>query len=249
MISILIATYNSQTTIRACLDSLLRQLYQDWECIICDGVSEDDTIKIVEEYEKKDSRFRHNIKKDSGIYDALNNGIKIANGKWLYVLGADDRIHPEAFFNFDLDKNENYDVIYGNIIDVYANGTHRLIKPMPLSKIIYLMPFGHQGAIVKTKLAQDIGGFDIQYKVRGDYNMMLTLYMKGCSFLYIDIPVAYFSLLGYSNSSVLKYESERLRITRSHHSNKCPLFFHYVIIIRKILIYLRDKLCGRHQYK
>lgn len=57
-VSIIIATFNAAKTLSKALDSVLSQTYQDWECIIVDGVSKDNTINIVKEYVQKDSRFR-----------------------------------------------------------------------------------------------------------------------------------------------------------------------------------------------
>ena len=90
MVSIIIATYNSGKTLRRALDSVLNQSYQDWECIVVDGASKDNTIAIVKEYVKKDSRFRYISEPDHGIYDAFNKGWKMAKGEWVMYLGSDD---------------------------------------------------------------------------------------------------------------------------------------------------------------
>ena len=78
MVSIIVATYNSDKTLRQALDSVLNQSYQDWECIVVDGASKDSTIDIVKEYVSKDSRFRYISEPDNGIYDAFNKGWKMA---------------------------------------------------------------------------------------------------------------------------------------------------------------------------
>ncbi len=247
MITILTATYNSSKTLRACLDSLITQSYQDWECILCDGCSTDDTIKIAKEYEAKDKRISHHIKKDHGIYEALNNGIPYAKGDWIYVLGSDDRITPDGFTNLLAENNGNYDAMYGNIIVDYDNGTQREIKPKPLSSVKYYMPISHQGVIFKTKLVREIGGFDLRYKVKGDFNMTLTAYMRGCKFHYVDTPIAYCGVNGLSNQlwALIKFDKERLQITRRNHSNHFPLLFWSIIELRTVLIELRDRLMKR----
>ena len=91
MVSIIIATYNSEKTLRRALDSVLNQTYQDWECIVVDGASKDNTIEIVKEYVSKDTRFRYVSEPDHGIYDAFNKGWKMAKGEWVMYLGSDDR--------------------------------------------------------------------------------------------------------------------------------------------------------------
>lgn len=71
-ISIIIATFNAAKTLRKALDSVLNQTYKDWECIIVDGASKDNTISIVKEYVQKDTRFRYISEPDKGIFDAYN---------------------------------------------------------------------------------------------------------------------------------------------------------------------------------
>lgn len=90
-ISIITATYNSSATLRDTLDSILRQTYQDYEVIIQDGMSTDDTLAIARSYE---SRFGGRLKifseKDNGLYDAMNRGIGHATGDVVGILNSDD---------------------------------------------------------------------------------------------------------------------------------------------------------------
>ena len=247
MITILTATYNSAKTLRACLDSLLAQSYKNWECILCDGCSTDDTIKIAEEYEALDSRISHHVKKDYGIYEALNNGIHYAKGDWIFVLGSDDKIHPNAFTDLLAEDNGQYDAMYGNIIVDYVNGTQREIKPKKLSMVRYYMPISHQGVIFKASIVRKLGGFDLRYKVKGDFNMTLSAYMFGCKFHYVDTPIAYCGMTGLSNQiwALIKYDKERLQITRRNHSNVCPVLVWALVELKSILVVLRDKILKR----
>ena len=90
-ISIITATYNSAATVRDTIESVLRQTYSDYEYIIKDGGSKDDTLDICKEYE---SRFEGRMKiisaPDKGIYDAMNIGIEAATGDVVGLLNSDD---------------------------------------------------------------------------------------------------------------------------------------------------------------
>src|SRR5690606_23293701 len=81
-ISIIIATYNCESDIKGCLDSIISQPFENWEVIIIDGESTDRTIEIIKEFNNEKVRLLS--EKDNGIYDALNKGIKLAKGDWLY---------------------------------------------------------------------------------------------------------------------------------------------------------------------
>ena len=117
-LSIIIPTFNSAKTLSRCLDSVISQSFTDWEVLMMDGVSNDDTIKIASSYQ--DSRIRIYSEPDKGIYDAMNKGIDKAQGEWLYFLGSDDWLYnSESFddlFNNDVDS---YDVIYGDVEGAY----------------------------------------------------------------------------------------------------------------------------------
>ena len=109
-ISIIVATFNAAKTLSVALNSILSQTFQDWECIIVDGASKDNT------YIERDSRFRYVSEPDKGIYDAFNKGWKLAKGKWIYYLGADDELLPNAFDNLFKNDLNDLDIVYGDII-------------------------------------------------------------------------------------------------------------------------------------
>lgn len=90
-ISIITVTYNSEKTLKDTLESVLKQTYKDYEHIIVDGLSKDNTIEIVKEYEKRyNGKLRYISEKDTGLYDAMNKGIKMATGDIIGILNSDD---------------------------------------------------------------------------------------------------------------------------------------------------------------
>lgn len=90
-ISIITVTYNSSKTLKDTIESVLKQTYTNYEHIIVDGLSKDNTMQIVKEYEKKyDGKLKYITEKDSGLYDAMNKGIKMATGDIIGILNSDD---------------------------------------------------------------------------------------------------------------------------------------------------------------
>ena len=114
-ISIIIPTYNASKTLSVALESILEQSFNDYEILIIDGLSTDHTVELAKGYQ--DERIKIISEKDSGIYDAMNKGIRLAKGEWLYFLGSDDRL-----FDKDVLKKvsqwfgQDYDVLYGNVV-------------------------------------------------------------------------------------------------------------------------------------
>ena len=229
MVSIIIATYNSSSTLNKCLDSVLAQKLQDWECILIDGASKDNTVQIIEQYEKNNSRFRHISEPDHGIYDALNKGFKLAKGEWVYVLGSDDWLTFDGLYNLVEGADADSGAVYGNIIVAYNNGVNRVIPPKKISKMRYYMAISHQGVIVKLDEINKVGGFDLRYTVKGDFNMMQTLYLKGVKFQYIN-----------KLSSLIKYDWERYLINKRNHANCIPLMSWLWIEFKTIATTTRD---------
>lgn len=127
-ISIITATYNSASTVRDTIESILRQTHQDWELIIEDGLSQDDTLSIVREYEPRcQGRLRIFSEKDNGLYDAMNRGIARATGEVVGILNSDDFYHDERVLE-DINramKNQPIDCVYGDLKFVQAGNTHR----------------------------------------------------------------------------------------------------------------------------
>ena len=99
-LSIIVASYNSGKTIQKALESILMQTFQEWECIIVDGVSMDNTLEIIKQYVLKDNRFRYVSEPDNGIYDAFNKGWMMAKGEWIHYLGSDDYLLVTWFISY-----------------------------------------------------------------------------------------------------------------------------------------------------
>lgn len=127
MVSIIIATYNSEKTLKRALDSVLNQSFQDWECIVVDGASKDGTIDIVKEFVSKDSRFRYVSEPDKGIYDAFNKGWKMAKAEWVMYLGSDDEYLRDGIAQLVYKIDDN-DIVYGDVVLKYNNGKEKLQK-------------------------------------------------------------------------------------------------------------------------
>ena len=166
VVSIIVATYNSEKTLMVALDSISKQTFKNWECIVVDGASKDNTLRIVEDFEKKDSRFRHISEPDSGIYDAFNKGWRLAHGEWIYYLGADDELLPNGL-SVLISKSDGVDLVYGGIVRRYANGK---TKQVPPDNFEYCMPFSlgasHQAIIMKRNLIEKLGGFKLTTNVK-----------------------------------------------------------------------------------
>ena len=94
-VSVIVPFYNSSRTIKATLNSIINQSFKDFECIIINDESNDDSLEIVENFVAFDSRFKLYNQKKKGVVSARNLGIKKSNGRYITFLDADDLWHKD----------------------------------------------------------------------------------------------------------------------------------------------------------
>jgi glycosyltransferase involved in cell wall biosynthesis len=167
-ISVITVTLNAEQHIENCLLSVINQDYPYKEHWIIDGYSTDNTTKIVKSYAEKFNHIKYLSEKDHGIYDAMNKGIKVSKGKWLYFLGADDILFDNTVFSSIFNKKNNpfLDVIYGNVI--FKNSKNRYDGQFNNQKLIK-KNICHQAIFYKKSIFKKIGNYDIRYKALADY--------------------------------------------------------------------------------
>lgn len=167
-VSIITATYNSEKTVRDTIESVLSQDYQDIEYIIVDGKSKDNTLNIVNEYREHIATVVS--EPDKGIYDAMNKGIKLATGKYLYFLGAGDCLCNNVISKLkDILNIGKYDFIYGN---TYNKVGHKIRNKGKFGKFrILFTNICHQGIFYKRKIFEIYGVYSLKYKVLADYEL------------------------------------------------------------------------------
>ena len=93
-ISVIIPVYNTEERLKRCLDSVVAQTFKDFECIVVDDGSNDQSPRIIDEFAAKDSRFTAIHKPNGGVSSARNEGLKVSKGEWVVFLDSDDSIKP-----------------------------------------------------------------------------------------------------------------------------------------------------------
>lgn len=182
MISIITATYDSEKTLSQTIESLLVQTTIDFEYIIIDGYSTDNTVRIIEEYEKKFKikgiKFIWISEKDCGIYDAWNKGLKLASGQWITFLGSDDVLTSEHSLKISckhLEKTPAADWAYSkiNLINKRGKILRKINERWIWRKFKKHMYVPHAGSFHNKNYFTKYGDFDTQFKIAGDYEMIL----------------------------------------------------------------------------
>jgi glycosyltransferase involved in cell wall biosynthesis len=203
--SIIIPVYNSASSLPATIDSLAKQTFKNFEIVFVDGASKDGTMQIINELKKANNDF-HVIalsEPDKGIYDAMNKGIDLATGEWLYFMGSDDQLYSpdvlESIYN-EIQKGL-VDLIYGNVT---GEGSRKHYVHDSMSKIMS-GALHHQGIFYKRPVFEFTGKYERFFKVSADYHLTLKI-LSSPQFKtrYVNIDVAIFGEGGLS-SNVFDY--------------------------------------------
>lgn len=220
-ISIITATYNSGKTLRDTIESVLRQSYTDYEYIVKDGGSKDDTLEIVKAYAPKfGDKLKVISKPDQGIYDAMNKGIQMATGDVIGILNSDDfytsadalQVIADTFANNDIDAT------YGDIHFVNDDDLSKCVRYY--SSAIFrrsFMRFGlmpaHPSFYCKKAVYEKYGSFDTSYKVAADFeNLLRIIYVGNIKTKYIPKDFVTMRTGGASTAGL----SSRTQIMKDH---------------------------------
>jgi len=218
MFSIIIATYNAESGIQKTIDSLRNQILRDFELIMIDGSSTDNTVRIIQENNDLVSYFVS--EPDLGLYDAWNKGIKVAKGDWICFLGAGDILKADAFYRYNqllLTINANIDYISAKVNRVDERGEVLTVlgRKWIWNEFKYNMTVAHVGSLHFKSLFLDYGLFDLSYKICSDYEFLLRK-KNGLNCLFLDYVIGDMPIGGVSFSTKALFESARAKVKTAH---------------------------------
>jgi glycosyltransferase involved in cell wall biosynthesis len=193
MFSIILATLNVETTLAACLDSVLRQTYSDFELIIVDGCSTDGTLDVANSCAPN---FANHVvidsARDENIYDAWNRGVGLATGEWLYHLGADDVLYEAdtlARVASFIDEHQPVDLVYGDVMRL-STSTRTLLADWNLDRLLFSGNICHQSIFYRHELFDRIGPYSLRYPIAGDWDFNIRCFANPALVIhYMDIVV------------------------------------------------------------
>lgn len=226
-ISIITVSYNSSKTIRDTIESVLNQTFEDIEFIVVDGSSNDNTLKIVKEYEPKfEGRMRWISEKDKGIYDAMNKGILMSNGDVIGILNSDDfftdkNVISKIMWKFENDKF--LDSVYADISIVSQNDTTKIVRSW---KVGIQRPFklgwhpAHPSFFLKKEVYKKYGLYNLEFKLAADFEIMLrVLEKRHISSAYLNETIVKMRSGGASNKNIINAFTRNAECIRAFREN------------------------------
>lgn len=207
LVSVITVVFNGKTHIEQCIKSVLAQTYSNIEYIIIDGASSDGTIELIKKYEAKITTFIS--EKDSGIYNAMNKGLKLAKGEIIAILNADDYYYPETIQQLvDKFEESKADVVYGNMTKLREfEGQEYLKEVTPNIELMeQTMPIFHPATFIKKEVYNEVGNFNESYRLSADYDLIYRIYKAGKHFEYLNQSLTVFRIGGASNVNCNSYK-------------------------------------------
>ncbi|MFV0313146.1 MAG: glycosyltransferase family 2 protein [Dysgonomonas sp.] len=231
-VSIIIVTFNAEKTLKKAIQSVLNQTYKNIECLIIDGASTDSTVDIIRKY-----NVSYISEPDKGIYDAMNKGWKQAKGDWILYLGADDELVPNSIETL-INISSDADVVYGDTILKFPSGNTKKRGIQDLSLLKYYLCSSHQSFMMKRCIFENLDGFNSEYRIFGDFDLIQRAYLKGYKFKETKEVISIFYVGGVSTNNI-KAEKERYKILKRNKSVRYPFFICFYVAVKKLLLKIK----------
>ncbi len=196
-ISIITVTYNSAKTVRDTIRSVLGQNYADYEYLVIDGGSKDNTVEIIKEYVPKfEGRMKWVSEQDKGMYDGINKGIRMATGDVVGIINSDDFYHRDDVFDViakSFEENLGVQAIYGDVRFVNPDNLEKTVRYYsskhwrPWRFRFGFMP-AHPTFFTYKENFEKYGYYQYDYHIAADYELLIRhLYTNKVSAKYVPI--------------------------------------------------------------
>ena len=232
--SIVTVCFNSLSTIRDTITSVLNQTMLPYEYIIVDGQSTDGTLCVIEEY--KDEFAKKNIwlkvlsEPDDGLYDAMNKGIELAKGDVIGIVNSDDWYEPNTIENANdvFEKDKKIGIVHGLMRRIRHDGYSYLMAGKDIKRLRYYMCLNHPTFMVKKNVYEELGVFNTSYKLSADYDFTLRAYLAGVEFYKIDYIMSNMRLGGVSDLRYKEGLKEKVIIQKQNGISSFSYILSYI---------------------
>lgn len=240
-LSVITITYNNYSGLLRTLALFQSAKYsENTEIVIVDGGSRDETPHFLKTQTVTSNWVSET---DGGIYDAMNKGLQMANGKYVWFLNAGDTAHSESAIELILNTLEKEpDALYGETMLVDTEGiqvgtrsmttTRKLSETLTWKSFAMGMTVGHQAFIIKRSLAFP---YDISLKHVSDIDWMIRC-LKRCEIiLNLNTIIADFTIDGHSTINRKASNKERFKVLSRHYGLIPNLWNHFKITLRHLM--------------
>lgn len=229
-IAIITVTLNAEKLLISTINSVVKQTLKNFEYIIVDGGSTDNTLSVIKRYADCDTRVRFISEKDNGIFDAMNKGLALASADYVLFLNAGDVFASDDILKKIFNREGDFDLYYGRVNLINESGNVLKIPTVPkklnMKKILKgwgAIPVCHQAFIPKRILCHP---YDLKFKYHSDFDWMIKIVKKAKNIINVNLEISNYLIGGYSLKHTRQVWKDRLLIVKSNYGLK-ELFLLY----------------------
>lgn len=221
-LSIITINWNNATGLEKTLQSVASQSYKEFEYIVVDGASTDNSVEVIKSCEPYFDRLKWISEPDAGIYNAMNKGIRMASGDYIQILNSGDCLAASDVTERmlkALEEKGNPTILYGNMVKCFPNKKSRVDKGINGEDItmlhFYTGTLNHDPTYICRDLFERYGYYDESLKIVSDWKwFMQAIAFGGEKPQYVDINVTLFDMTGISESNAAMVKAEREAVLR-----------------------------------
>jgi len=244
LFTVITINLNNAIGLTATIESVVNQSFNDFEHLIIDGNSSDNSLEIIKHYVS--DTFHWVSENDNGIYDAMNKGIAMAKGEWIIFMNSGDVFCNNQVLKQISDKiNPDDELVYGNTI---VRDTLKRIESVGQinKRYFFYDTICHQSIFIKRDLFSSVGLHDLRYRILADRDFLLRAFIQGIRFRYCDVDVCSWESVGYSSQNRERIKEEEIILRESYFSlpeRLCIRFFKALSFHgRKIVAIIKNRL-------
>lgn len=241
-LSVITIVYNNVRDIERTILSVLGQTYANIEYIIIDGLSNDGTLQVIDQYKDRVSKFLS--ERDEGIYDAMNKGLAIATGDYVIFMNSGDEFYaPDTVANV-FAVADDADIYYGETEMINDEGQslgqrrHQAPATFTWRGFKYGMSISHQAIYIKRALTEP---YDRQYQLSADIDWIIRAAKKARKIVNVKQYVAKYLVGGMSKKKHHQSLEERFNIMKRYYGLVPTVLNHFVIAFNLGWYWLKNK--------
>ena len=253
-LTIITVCLNSEKTIADTINSVNSQSYKNIEHIFVDGGSTDNTINILKANPNKKKKIY--INKNTSIYEAMNAGIKKANGNFIQILNSDDILNSNSIIEEivkKIEQNPKHDVFLGNVVYFTMNNFYKVNRffrayDLRVKNLLFGDMPPHPGSFVKKDIYKKYGLYNTKFKIASDYDFFLRIFkIHKVRFKFLESEVVRMRTGGKSDKNIKSYfitTKEILQSITSYNlkANRFRVIFRAFVKIKELFMYNEIKL-------
>lgn len=212
-LSIITVNLNNRDGLKKTIDSVVSQIFRDFEWIVIDGDSTDGSKELIEQYA---DYFAYWVSEpDKGIYNAMNKGIKVAKGEYLQFLNSGDWLCDASVLERCFSHSFSADIVYGDLFFCNSETQHRYNYPDNLTlHFLYNLSLGHCASFIKRDLITR-NPYNEELKIVSDWEFFLKQALNNSTFEHINEAIACFDTNGISSDNNQLVFAERKKVIQA----------------------------------